>query len=97
MGVKFAREYEDIVGDLSCVLAATPQIYEFFEMEEADWLEMSEEERKECIQTMADDLFYALGTESTIPLGSSTIAYDHKKHIIRVSAGSSLEHIIKLV
>lgn len=84
MGVKFAREYSDIVADLSEAIANIPLFFDFLEMNETDWVNLDESEQKECLKTLTDDVFYALGSFSKINLGEGTITYDKSKHMIKI-------------
>jgi hypothetical protein len=97
MGVRFNREYEDILADLSGVLAQLPASAEFVEMEQADWLNLSPKTRKEMALTIADDLFFALGEEPTISFGDLKIQHDANSHRIFVQTQNGDTHIIKLV
>jgi hypothetical protein len=97
MGVRFNREYPDILADLTSVLAQLPAIAEFVEMEQSDWLKLSPKTRKEMAETIADDLFFALGEEPTIALGDLTIQYDSSLHRIFIQKQNSEVHIIKLI
>jgi hypothetical protein len=73
-----------------------PQFYEAFEMEASDWDELSSDERKICVRTLADDLFYLLGSEPTAEIGSGTAEYDAGHAVIKVAADSQLVHVISL-
>lgn len=97
MGVKFNREYEDISEDLSQALLSIEDCYEFFGMEAIDWQDMDHEERYECVRTLSDDLFYALGTDPKLGVGSGTVEYDKSKHMIKVTVNSQLTHVVKLI
>lgn len=97
MGVKFAREYKDISSDLAKAIATIDDCYEFFEMDRSFWLAMDEEERFECVRTLSDDVFYALGSSRKVSVGSGTVEYDAVKHYIRVTVSPELVHLIMLV
>lgn len=96
MGVKFAREYDDIIQDLTMALREVEQFYEAFDMDRITWDGLEEEERGECVRTLADDLFYGLGMETTLQVGRGTIHYDGRKHIIAVNDGGKCINIIYL-
>jgi len=97
MGVKFAREYKEIIEELTDALLEVEGSYEFLEMTALDWKELAAAERRECIRTMADDVFYGLGTEPTLMLGSGRVAYDAGSHRIQVSDGGKVTRLIVLV
>jgi len=97
MGVRFNREYRDISEELTRAIETIEDCYEFLEMEREDWLDMDREERHECVRTLSDDIFYALGTEKIISVGSGTVEYDASRHRIKVTASPQITHIIMLI
>ncbi|WP_058301395.1 hypothetical protein [Gorillibacterium timonense] len=97
MGVKFAREYEEIVEELTDALLEVQGSYEFLDMTDEDWEALAESERRECIRTLADDVFYGLGTEPDLELGNGKVAYDARKHWIQVADGDKVTRIIRLI
>lgn len=97
MGVKFAKEYEDIIKDLSEAIKDIEGSYEFFDMEEGEWEALGGEQQKECMTTLADDVFYGLGADPEMELGTSTISYDRTNHIIKVSYTDKVVRVIHLV
>ncbi len=96
MGIKYGREYAEIIGELASALAQIDQMYTFFEMPEQIWLGMNADDRKECIRTMADDIFYGLGVEPMLRVGCGTVSHDAEKHVLKVSDGDRLVSIIYL-
>lgn len=97
MGVKFAREYSDIVYDLGQALKRIDHFYVFFHMEEEDWQGMDEQEQEECVKTFADDVFYALGNDHRMDIGVGHVHYVRKKHIITVRDGDNVVTVVKLI
>ncbi|WP_159881942.1 hypothetical protein [Paenibacillus puerhi] len=97
MGIKFGREYKDIIGDFTEALQSVDGCHEFLEMEEGDWAELAPEDRTACMQTLADDLFYGLGTEPTMSVGDCQVTHDPKRHLIRVDRGDTFTRVIHLV
>ncbi len=85
MGVKFNRQYEEIIEELTDALLDIEGCHEFFEMEEDQWIALKPRERRELLRTLSDDLFYGLGTESFIELGDSMITWHRQSHAITVS------------
>src|SRR5690554_2234715 len=97
MGVKFGREYEDIVGDLTEALGQIKDSYTFLEMNEEDWAQLDETEQKECLKTLADDVFFALGSNPRIEVGSGVLVHEKNKHMIKVDHGENVVTIVKLI
>ncbi|MGG2197377.1 hypothetical protein [Paenibacillus validus] len=97
MGVKFGREYKDIITDFADALQSASGCHDFLEMSAEDWGELEAEEREACMKTLADDLFYGLGTEGSMHVGNCVVTHDAKRHIIRVATGDSFTRIIHLV
>lgn len=97
MGVRFAREYPEILDELKHAVGQIQEIYEMVGMSEAQWREMSDSIRESCVKTLADDLFYGLGAESRIEVGKGYVQHDTQKHVIVVYDGGNTTHIVKLV
>lgn len=97
MGVKYNREYRDIVRDLGHALGQIEDCYETFEMERGDWEALNREEQLEFMRTLADDIFYGLGAEPSIPVGAGKVQYDPANHIIKVWTEPQVVHLIKLI
>lgn len=84
MGVKFAREYETIIEDLVQAIGGMPGCADLLEIDPQQWVELEEVDRAECLRTLADDIFYGLGSEPVVPFGDGVITYDSGNHIIQV-------------
>lgn len=97
MGVRFAREYVDIIDDMVDAVVDIERIFEFFEMQPQEWEEMSSSEQKECLKTLADDVFYGLGNDPLIHIGAGKVAYNKDKHILEIFNGEKCVQIIQLV
>lgn len=97
MGIKFAREYNDIIDDFTQALHSIDECYSFLEMTPEDWNELDGEEQQECIKTLADDLFYGLGTEPKMRVGSCTVSHDREKHVIVIYHEGKLISVVYLV
>lgn len=97
MGVKFNREYSEILMDLTDAVENIADCYRFFEMEEKDWDILGDRERRELVQTLSDDLFYALGRQKSIGVGSGQIEYDPRNHLIKVITGPQVVRIVRLI
>lgn len=96
MGVKYGREYRDIIIELSAALLELPDAYTFFQMDLEDWADLSDEEQRELILTLADDVFFALGQNPRIQVGSGAAEYDGERHILKVFCGPKV-FIINLI
>jgi hypothetical protein len=97
MGVKYIKKYDVIMNDMAKEISQMGRIYEFLEMEPDVWNKMSESEKQECIKTMCDDIFYALGNDPVIDLGDGTIRYVKSKSVFEVYNNNVLNEIITLV
>lgn len=97
MGVRFNRNYKDIIRDLTDALAEIDGCHEFFEMSVTEWSLLGPEEQRECLQTLADDLFYGLGAESFIEMGESMVTYHRQDHTIRISYPEKPLRVVQLI
>lgn len=55
------------------------------------------EDRHEVMEALADDVFFGLGEDPVIGVGSGTITYNSKHHVIEVSQGEKVTQIIRLI
>lgn len=97
MGIKYGREYKDIVTDFMRGIALVDGYYDLFEMSEEEWQELSAEEQEECLRTLADDIFYGLGSSPVMQVGVGTVRYDSANHVLKVHDGEKLVSVIYLV
>lgn len=97
MGVRYNREYSDIVRDLGAALGQIDNCCDVFEMERDEWNGLEQAEQTQFLHTLADDIFYGLGTEPRIVIGSGKVQYDAVHHTIRVWTDEQIVHLIKLV
>ena len=84
MGVKFGREYAAIISELALALGPIDGMCSFVGMDPSEWESLGPEGQIACIRTIADDLFYALGTEKEVVIGQARILYDELHHRIRI-------------
>jgi len=96
MGVKFNRSYQDIVSDLAGAIGTIDDSYKTFEMESAHWSALGAEERRAVLRTLADDLFYGLGTTPRLAVGSGQVVYDPDRRVLKVYTAGNLIHLIPL-
>lgn len=97
MGVRHGREYADILKDLTVAVAEIEGSYSFFEMESEEWDALPAEDRHEVMEALADDVFFGLGEDPVIKVGSGVIMYNSKHHIIEVSQDDKVTQIIRLI
>jgi hypothetical protein len=97
MGVKFNRDYKLIVADLANAILQIDDCYDVFDMPQVDWLDLDENDQVEYAKTLADDIFYGLGSEPSVPVGSGHVDYDPGKHIIKVTVGNQLNSVIHII
>ena len=84
MGIKYGRKYAAIIAEFSQALGPVEGICSFLEMDAGEWEAIGPEGRIDCIRTIADDLFYALGTEKEVSIGPARIVYDELHRRIRI-------------
>lgn len=97
MGIKFGREYSDIIKDLTRAIGQVDEFYDVLEMAQEDWNELDSEQQQECLKTLTDDIFYGLGSDPSMHVGAGVVRYDPDNHIIKVHNGDNLISIIYLV
>lgn len=96
MAISYTRPYDDILDDLSRALNTVPHFHEAFEMDEEDWKSLTDGEKEICVRTLADDLFYVLGSETSAEVGNGSAEYDSSRGVIKVNAGPQLVHVVSL-
>lgn len=87
MGVKHGRDYSEILVELTGAVGRIADGYIFFEMESEEWANLPEESKQEVWEALAEDLFYALGNEPVIQVGSGVVMYDKETHRINILLG----------
>lgn len=97
MGVRHGRDYGDILTEFTEAVGRIPDSYIFFEMDSDDWAGLDETERNEVHEALAEDLFYALGTEPVIPVGSGVVIHDQTQHRIHILIGEEEMAFVALV
>ena len=96
MSIKYTRDYDQILDDLSRAIATIPQFYEAFEMDTATWTALDEQDKDVCLRTLADDVFYVLGADPAAPVSTGLAEYDPGHGIIKITADPGLVHVIAL-
>jgi hypothetical protein len=96
MGVKYGREYSDIIKELVKALENIEGLNDFFSMNSEEWQALAAEEKQDCIHTLADDVIYALGQDPSATVGSGYVEYDDRHHILKVFDGSKIT-IVSLI
>jgi hypothetical protein len=97
MGIKFAREYEDIITDLTKAIMNIDNFYNIFDMNGDDWSNITTEEKFEYAKTLADDLFFGLGNDPEFEIGNTTLLYNKDIHAISFYRNSELITSISLI
>lgn len=87
MGVKHGRDYAEILNELTEAVGCISDGYVFFEMEPDEWQELPQESKLEVWEALAEDLFFALGEEPVIQVGSGVVIYDKETHRINILVG----------
>lgn len=97
MGVRHAREYKDILRELTEAVGGISDNYRFFDMEAAEWEALGDAERHEVLEALADDVFYGLGEQPSIAVGEGTVVYHPKHHVIEVAVDGKESRIVRLI
>ncbi|QAY67377.1 hypothetical protein [Paenibacillus protaetiae] len=97
MGVRHAREYADILKDLTDAVSGINRSYTFFEMEKGEWEALADAEKSEVMEALADDVFFGLGEETSIAVGDGIVTYHPKRHVIEVTQGDNVSHVVRLI
>lgn len=97
MGVKHGRDYGDILRDLTKAVERIPDSYLFFEMEPDEWQELPRESKLEVWEALAEDLFFALGNEPVIQVGSGVVIHDKETHRINILVGEEDLESVSLI
>lgn len=87
VGVKHGRDYADILVELTQAVGRITDGYLFFEMEPEEWQELPQESKLEVWEALAEDLFFALGDEPVVQVGSGVVIYDKEAHRINILVG----------
>jgi|BioPla2DNA2_1021312.scaffolds.fasta_scaffold00588_4 hypothetical protein len=96
MSLKFSREYKRIIDELASALLVIEDIYSFLNMEKNIWEKFQDEERKELIKTLADDIFYGLGQEPLMEIGEDKVQYSKEKSEIYIISKDNIIKTVKL-
>lgn len=89
MGVKHGRDYSEILVELTEAVGRISDSYVFFEMEPDEWENLPQESKHEVWEALAEDLFFALGNESVIQVGSGVVIHDKETHRINILLGEA--------
>ncbi len=97
MGIKYKRDYGDINEEMATALTALDSIPSFIGMKEENWNNLNQNLKKDYLQTLADDLFYALGKENKINIGNGYLKYVPQEDVVLIVINKELIKIINLV
>lgn len=96
MALSYTREYKRIIEELAEGILKIHNFYDFFDMSDGDWNELSAEERFECARTLADDVFYALGKNPSINISNAEVKYQKSEGIIEIKTDCEILSKIQL-
>ncbi|AOZ92771.1 hypothetical protein [Paenibacillus crassostreae] len=97
MGVKHGRDYGQILKELTEAVERIADSYLFFEMEEEEWALLQKEDKLEVMEALAEDLFFGLGTEPSIIVGSGVVIHDRENHRINILIGDTELAFVPLI
>ncbi|MHA0858274.1 hypothetical protein [Paenibacillus sp. CMAA1364] len=97
MGVKHGRDYEVIFQELTEAVGRITDSYLFFEMEEEEWMMLPDEDKNEVMEALAEDLFYGLGSNPSIAVGSGFVIHDAENHRINILIGDTELAMVSLI
>ncbi len=78
MGLKYTRDYDVIIDEVVKGIEQLEKVYAFIGMTPQEWKALSRQSKAACIRTMADDVFFMLGEQTTIFFEEESIDYDSK-------------------
>lgn len=97
MGVKYGREYSDIVQDLMSGLHKIEDFYSVLGMDEDSWNTLDKPAQLLCLQTLADDVIFALGNSPKFNIGEGNIKYDEINHLLIINNKGEDVQSIRLI
>lgn len=62
-----------------------------------EWGELGDQEKREVMEALADDVFYGLGEEPVLHVGGGVVAYKPKFHVIEVMVDGKEARIVRLI
>ena len=96
MGLKYTKEYTSILNELATTLESMENLYEHLEMTIEDWEPLTKQEQLEILNTLSDDIFYALGIENKYKIGNQVIKYNDESKSLDIFINEKLHHSISL-
>ncbi|UHA75271.1 hypothetical protein [Paenibacillus sp. 481] len=96
MAISFGRPYKLILDELAAAVGRIPDGYTSFDMTAEEWEELGESGRGEVLEALADDLFYGLGQERLVFVGSGSVQYDPQFHVIEIVVESDTVATVQL-
>ncbi|GAE09271.1 hypothetical protein JCM10914_5626 [Paenibacillus sp. JCM 10914] len=97
MGVKHGRDYGDILKELTEAVGRISDSYVFLRWILRTGTGWVDSEKNEVHEALAEDLFYALGTEPVITVGSGVVMHDQANHRIHILIGEEELAFVPLV
>ena len=96
MGLKYTKEYTSILNELTTALENMENLYEHLEMTLEDWQPLTKQEQLEILNTLSDDIFYALGIENKYIIGNQVIKYNEESKSLDIFTNQQLQYSISL-
>lgn len=96
MGLKYTKEYTLIIDELTRALEDFENLHELFEMNLTDWKLLSKTQQIEILNTLSDDIFYALGSKNEYIIENQKIKYNIENKSLDIFINEQLKHCISL-
>ena len=96
MGLKYTKEYALIINELTRALEDFENLHQLFQMDLADWKMLSKKQQIEILNTLSDDIFYALGSENEYIIENQKIKYNEKNKSLDIFINKQLQYSISL-
>ena len=96
MGLKYTKEYTLIIDELAKALVDFENLHELFQMDLTDWQLFSKEQQIEILNTLSDDIFYALGSENQYIIENQKIKYNEENKSLDIFINDELKNSISL-
>jgi hypothetical protein len=96
MGLKYTKEYALIIDELTKALEDFENLQELFQMDLTDWQLFSKNQQVEILNTLSDDIFYALGSENQYIIENKKIKYNEENKSLDIFINDQLKNSISL-
>ena len=96
MGLKYTKDYTLIIDELTKALESFDNLQELFQMNLTDWNQLSKTQQIEILNTLSDDIFYALGSETEYIIENQKIKYNQENKSLDIFINEKLLNCISL-